>query len=314
MKVRLLFIIVFSMTLLAACTSRPDFEDRVTVPSDSFTGTIQPLDQIDLYQAGTHWLVTEDGDFVLLQSSEINLNRYLEKTVTVRGTMEEPKNSPEPVFTVEQVELAGDGASGEWKSHENRLDSYAFEYPAAWELLTDGAIVKLLAEGQERVMLQIFSTADPLETFAKTREGGEGAPVTVAGQTAWRYTDETSLRFYVSNASKQKIILIRFNQPEAAEREQALELFYEFLDRFTMVASPALTGKRCGGPAKLKCDDGYRCELYSSEKDSAGVCVPLVELSNEPTCPYVPLPVCENYEAASRSKSGCPTRYVCVGD
>ncbi len=313
MKVRLFFITVFSIAFLVACGTRPDFEDRV-LPSDSYTGVIGALSQIDLYQAGTHQLLTEGGDTVLLQSSEVNLNRYLDQTVTVRGVMEQPKNSPEPVFTVEEVELAGDGAEGEWKSHESKLDSYAFQYPAVWELLTDGATVKLLAGGQERVTIQAFSTADPFETFVQAKEGEAGAGVTVAGQTAWRYTDETSLRFYVPNASKQKIILIRFNSPEAAEREEALDLFYGFLERFTVTAKEVLTGSRCGGPAKLKCDEGYRCELYSAETDSAGVCVPLVELPGEPTCPYIPLPSCENYEVASRSKSGCPTRYACTGD
>lgn len=312
MKARWLIMGIVILPLLAGCVTKPPaFEDRIETANQSvLIGTIQSLGKIDLYQEGTHQLQKENGDTILVQSSEINLNRYLGKLVEADGKMNQPKNQT-PVFTVTAIRLQGKGADGEWEFYENKRAGIQFDYPTRWELSTAADQITFRLGGQTVVTIGIISTNASLEAFAKEREGRDGTPVTVAGVTAWRYAGGDTVHFYIPNPAKQKIMVLTF-VPTEENPVEVTKWFYQFLETIVLTDQvKKSTGARCGGPAKLECPGNHRCELYSTDSDSAGVCVPLVELDEEPPCPFVAPPDCPNYEAASTNQNGCPTRYRC---
>ena len=83
-------ILLISLTLLAGCGEKPpSLEDRIVEDVEeqtSYTGLIETI-EIDIYQDGTHKIVTEGGE-VAIQSPKINLNHYIDKKVTVFGSMQ----------------------------------------------------------------------------------------------------------------------------------------------------------------------------------------------------------------------------------
>lgn len=264
--------------LMTACTQKPpSFEDRVQDLPSVLTGILE-TQKIDLYQQGTHQLETNDGQIILLQSSAISLNRYVGKRVSLKGAMNDPEDQTKPVFNVTEIELvdtADAGAGDAWQPYEDKRTGLRFEVPPSWEIAADADRIVLRSGGQERVTITVISTEKFMQEVAKAEQGKEGAPVTVGGQTSWRYTSAESIHLYVPNPSRQKIYRILFASPveDPAKKEAEIQLFFEFLNRFNPLPAEKVTGDRCAGPAKLKCPEGYRCELYSTQKDAAGVCV-----------------------------------------
>lgn len=70
----------------------------------SYIGTIDSLD-VSIYQQGTHALVLSDGQFILLESTDANLNlsAYLGKRVEVRGSVQPTIDGSGALMRVEEV-------------------------------------------------------------------------------------------------------------------------------------------------------------------------------------------------------------------
>ncbi|MFH1012332.1 MAG: hypothetical protein V1760_01150, partial [Candidatus Peregrinibacteria bacterium] len=252
----------------------------------------------------------------LLQSQEINLGRYLEKRVTVEGAMSDPMGNAKPVLNVTAIHWEGGDLTGKWNSYENTNAGFKFEYPETWELSEGVNQVTLRSEGQEVLAVNVFATSALAEDFVEDREEGEGTAVTVGAQKSLRYAEEKSIRFYVPNPSKRKIYKVAFTFSGSDENEkEEKEIFYDLMKTFTPLYFKRPTGERCAGAAKLKCDEGFRCELSSTDKNAVGVCVSLSATADDATCPFVPTPEnCENYQVSHFSVNGCPTRYICVDE
>lgn len=312
MRLRIAYALLIGFILLGCGQKPPDFADRVAQGQRSFEGIIETLPQIDIYQSGTHQLKIMDDNLMRIQSSKINLNRYLGKPVRIHGEMSEDSLGLQSVMSVTGIEALNGEENGS-KNYENKREGFAFEYPSEWELAPDAGETALLLNGKKIISINVFSTTDDLQSFTLEREGQNGAPVTVAGQEFLRYISENFLRFYVPNASRQKIYMISFIKPNSVQkREETIKAFYVWLEKFTILISQKPTGKRCGGPAKLECPEGFRCELFNIGKEAAGVCVSLAEDSEQATCPFIlPPEGCDDYEVADRGKNGCPTRYIC---
>lgn len=301
--------LVFSVLLLAACGGPPDFADRApgAAGADSIEGTLEALPKIDIYRQGTHQIVTASGESVLVQSASINLSRYVGKNVVVFGRSEESVGDAEPVFSVTKIESAGEGISDGMQPYENAAAGFKFDMPGTWEIKESIDEVLIFEGGSQIIRIAIDPTGETLETFVAKRETEKGEPVTIGTQPAVRITDEKGARFYVANPSRKKIYSLVLAR-EAGD-------LTSWLESFTPLYSQTVSGKRCGGPAGLKCGEGFRCELYSAEKDAAGVCVALSALPEDLACPFIPKPAdCENAEAAQFGANGCPTRYVCADD
>lgn len=307
MKFRILFLGALVLTLLGGCANRPpSFEDRQKAGSEVLEGVISPLQQIDIYQGGTHKLKTPEGRFIRIQSSTLNLNRFLEKEVLLTGEFESKFENTEPIFSVRSLQLKGENES-ELKSYEYKRFGFRFTAPAFWEIEEETERITLKRQGTAIIQIEVLNPTGPVEEFLQTEEEVEGVRVTVGTSPGFRFQANPGPRFYVPHPSKGKLYRIEFKEAEDPKP------LFDWLSTFALLNSERPQGKRCGGPAKLVCDPGYRCELYSTERDAAGVCIPLVEAPDAPECPTIAPPAeCPEYEPADFSLSGCPTRYRCL--
>jgi len=302
--------------LLTGCGEKlPDLEDRVIEDVEgqiSYTGIIEPI-EIDIYQDGTHKIITDAGEFII-QSSKVNLSHYTDKKVTVFGSMQKLIDNKGEVFTVEKIQLEEAGDSGEAMTYENKRFGFRFEYPDLWELLEDTDGLTLRSNGVSWVTIDIFNTSIELDEFIASYEIEDGTPVTIGGQRSIRYIDSREIRIYTRNASKEKIYKITFDQSQE-NNEVHKKLFYTFLESLNILTSQIKKGEKCGGEENLTCPEEYRCELESGDVDAEGICVPVDEVVNDLDCPFISTPSnCMNYEASSFNKDGCPTSYKCLED
>ena len=310
--IKILLIIPFMFTLLGCEPKPPDLEDRITDDQKSYTGVIESF-EIDIYHDGTHKIRTEDDEVVVIQSPTINLNNYLDKKVTIIGSMQKLIDNKSEVFTVEEIKLEEADENGETVLYENRRFGFRFRYPNLWELLEDTDGLTFRSSGINWVTIDVFNTKAELDDFVASHEIEDGTPVTIGAQRSLRYIESKEIRIYVPNSSKEKVYRITFINEE--EDEVQKELFYSFLESFSPIISKIKEGEKCGGEENLTCEEGFRCELESGEEDAEGICISVEEVDTDLDCPYVPVPSgCLEYEASSFNKDGCPTNYVCLDE
>jgi hypothetical protein len=313
----ILIVVLAPLFVMAGCSHRlPSFEDRVvengreTIMVEnarSFEGVIEPL-TIDIHQGGTHRLVTTEREVLLIQSSTINLNRYLEGNVMVTGYLKDPIGDAEPVFNVTGIERDLEGMKGDLVLYDHPTAGFQFEYLNVWEPIDAGNKILLDVQGLTVVIIETF-TAEDWQHFVTLREGVIGTPVTVGAQKSWRYTDDHFIRFYIPNPSKDKVYHVRFNARDHPEEE---ERFYDLIKSFQPLYFQKATGERCGGAANLQCEEGFRCELQSNEPAAPGACVSINESGSDSPCPFIAFPIdCTNYHVGHFGQNGCPARYVC---
>jgi hypothetical protein len=308
-----------ALTALSGCwwNRVPDLEDRIGENGDQeyeYTGVIETL-AIDAYQQGTHQLETDAGKLVIIQSRDFDLNRYLDKRVVAKGYEAEVIGDAEPVLNITDIEFEDGSTFDELLDYENRFYGLRFTYPSAWELAETSEGLDLSADEYDWVIVYVYSDKSDLEAFVSSQESEEGTSVTIGAQKSIRFVDNSSVRVYVQNPPKKKVYKIIYNE-ESREENGEKEKFYDLLESFQLIYSSVRKGEKCGGKEDIKCDEGYRCELESTEKDAEGICVSLVPEDTELECPFIPPPTdCSDYRVAEYSKStGCPARYQCVDD
>ncbi|MBN2306721.1 hypothetical protein JXD20_01940 [Candidatus Peregrinibacteria bacterium] len=310
--ISLIIILFLPLALLAGCgkDDRPDLADRVGTNQSSYEGVIESLENLDVYQQGTHKLVTRNDGTIVIQSPTINLNRYLDEEVRVEGRMTEGIGDAADVFSVSEIAYLDASKQVELTDYENKVFGFRFSHPSTW-LLDEGAgDLGLKFEENEIVSIAVFSDETDLDAFAASREDGTPTEVTIGAQRALRFVDGAQMGFYVPNPPKKKIYLIKFSPSE----ETQLDPFYDLLDSFELIYLSQLTGDKCGGLEKLECPEKYICQLESDSKYAEGICVPIDGESTLSSCPYIAVPACNHYRISEYSQRGCPTRYECVTD
>lgn len=318
MKKNYVYIIVvlfLPLIFLAGCgkEKRPSLEDRVNRQeqvSRSYEGVIERLEKLDVYQPGTHRLLTGE-EAIFVQSPTIDLNRYAGETVLVKGRVVKGIGNTKDVFTVEEIAYADASKSAELKSYENKLHGFKFSYPSTW-LVSEVQNAVELTFGEDNIAgISVFSDSADLDAFVSGREEGRPTEVTIGAQRAFRYTGGSAIRFYVPNPPQKKIYLIQFYSTE----ESRLQLFYNLLDSFELIYMSQPAGEKCGGLQQIKCSEGQICQLENDGKYAEGVCVPIGGEATLATCPFIAPPVhCDHYRISEYSQRGCPSRYECVSD
>ncbi len=307
-----LLLVTLSIMLVAACgNSAPDLEDRVDAEPEasSYKGVIENFD-IDIYNDGTHQIQTEDGEIIVIQSSIVNLNNYLDKEVVVSGEMESSIDGKAKVFNVKEVVIEGGMEDGESNEYENSKFGFMFNYPSLWELLEETQSITLRGNGKTIVVIDVFSTDVELDEFVTSKEIEDGTPITIGSQRSLRYTEEGEIRIYSSNPSKEKVYKIIFQGTDEQK-----EFFYSFLESFKVLVSKTKSGEKCGGKENIVCPEEFRCELTSGEEDAEGICISVDDIELDLDCPYVSTPTgCTNYETKNLNKDGCPTSYECLDE
>ena len=324
MKTITRFTLVFflSLTLLVACGGNPpDLEDRtrdtddtpVVAENGTYTGVIESL-EIDIYQQGTHQLITDTDGAIIIQSRTIDLNRYLGKKVVVEGEYVETMGSIKPVLNVTDIRLGEGEMTDDVQKYESNLFGLAFEYPAVWDLQEGGGKISLNEGETKWVTIEIFNDQSDLGAFAASQEEGEGDSITVGAQGSLRYMSDMSLRFYVPNPPKKKIYRITLHVTgDSSADEGAKEYFFRLLESVELIYRTVQSGEKCGGKENIACAEGYLCELRSAEEDAEGICTSLNPDDVTQNCPYIAPPAnCGDYRISAYSKGGCPSRYECM--
>lgn len=307
-----IILIIVSVFALTACGDTvPDLEDRMADSSvetaTSYTGVIEAFD-IDIYHDGTHQIKTEDGETIVIQSSVINLNNYIDKKVVISGAIQQLIDKKGRVFNVEEIAISGDSGNGEMGEYQNSKFGFSFNYPLLWELLEGSQSITLRSNGSDNTIIDVFNTNIELDEFVASKEMEDGTPITIGSQRSLRYVEPAEVRIYSANPSKEKIYKITF-LGTADEKPH----FYSFLESFKILVSKSKSGEKCGGKENVVCPEEFRCELESGEEDAEGICVSVDDIELDIDCPYVPTPSgCVNYEAKNVNKDGCPTSYECL--
>lgn len=116
------FIALFAATLvIGGCTwgSTPENGDSTASSSASsvretqnvaYRGILEPAG-ISIYQEGTHRLTLENGTFVLLESSTVDLNGFVDEEVQVFGSLRPTVEAGGKIMRVTRVELTGSSSS-----------------------------------------------------------------------------------------------------------------------------------------------------------------------------------------------------------
>ena len=320
MKSTKLITLFCALALMTACGNNPpDLEDRVVGGYGEdlieYSGVIESLTALDVYQQGTHLLRPEEGDPIIIQSSTSDLSHYLGKAVVIRAEEAKRLGNAERVLNVIEIKLQNGLDSGDVTPFENGLYGFSMTYPSAWEL-TDAAEGITLVFGEDtKVSIEIYGDKTDLDGFTATQEEAEGTAVTVAAQRSLRFIHDSNIRVYVPNPPKKKIYRISFNESGTAT-EAEVSQFYDLLESIQLIYSTAVKkGGPCGGPENTKCEAGFFCELASAEADAIGSCMALDGGGADGNCPFIAVPTdCRDYRIAEYSATGCPRRYECVLD
>lgn len=320
----LFVVLLLPLIFLAGCgrNERLSLDERIGEAGQeyptSFEGVLERLDSLDVYQQGTHQLTTEDQETIILQSSTIDLNRYLGENVLVKGTLEKGVGEMKDVFTVKGVSFLDESKGAEMKDYENKSFGFKFSYPSTWILNAESDGLSLSLDENKLVGLTVYSEESDLDAFVSSREKDASTEVTIGAQRALRFTAEEGLRFYVPNPPKKKIYVIEYtssinpvDDQEGADSEKSL--FYDLLDSFELIYLSQTEGEKCGGAQELQCPEEQVCQLDSDEKFAEGVCVPVGGEASQANCPFIAPPTgCQQYRISEYSLKGCPTRYECL--
>ncbi|MBU0706383.1 hypothetical protein KJ657_05615 [Patescibacteria group bacterium] len=317
--------LLLPMTLLTGCNKnkRLSLDERIGEAGqyeiNSYEGVIESLENLDVYQQGTHKIVTEDYGDVIIQSPSINLNRYIGEDVLVKGTLQKGIGDAKDVFTVNEISYVDESRSAESTDYENKTDGFKFSYPSNWITGEKQGGLTLSYGEKEIVKINVFSDETDPDTFAAGREEGEPSEVTIGAQRSLRYVHGSQMSFYVPNPPKKKIYLISYvpgvnavDDKKAADSQ--LKLFYDLLDSFELIYLNQAEGEKCGGLQQIECPEKSICQLDSDGKYAEGICVPIGGESVQANCPYIAPPAgCAQYRISEYSLKGCPSRYECVG-
>ncbi len=273
-----LLLITLSILFLSGCQQTPPpISERgsnpkpvIEIENGIYTGVIKPL-ELNIYQQGTHKLITEYDNEIFIQSQVINLNKYLEKEVEIKGEKASVVGNEKPAINVLDIKLK-DGEIDSTKEYKSDKFGISFNYIETWDLVENDKEIILDKNNYSLIKIESNDSIMKLAEFVKKHEESEGASITVSGKNAIRFIKENAVIIYIANISKEKIYKITFNS-ENKELEDEKNSFYSLLNTFTLLISMEKEGDECGGPRKLQCKEGYRCELSSGGKYAKGICV-----------------------------------------
>lgn len=317
-------IVLIPLILLSGCgnNSRPSLDERIgsggQEVQSSYEGVIERLGNLDVYQQGTHRLVTEDQESIIIQSPTIDLNQYLGENVLIKGTLEKGIGDAKDVFTVTAISYVDETKSAGSQDYESKTYGFKFSYPSTWILNEGQDELSLTLEEKPVVSITVFSSQTDLTAFASGRESSEPAEVTIGAQKALRYVSGTKLKFYVPNPPKEKIYLIGYTPvansvDDKTSADSEKEQFYSLLDSFELIFLSQTEGDKCGGMEQVKCPEDQVCQLESDGKYAEGTCAPVGGEATSSNCPFIAPPAgCNQYRISEYGQKGCPSRYECV--
>ncbi len=188
---RLLLPAILSLTIgLAACnngsipspapsaSSSSSSEDANLVTHNvSFAGTIDELG-VTAYQQGTHKLMLPDGQFLILESTDVNLNlsTYLGKRVEIHGSLQPTVEAGGMLLKAEEVIVLDTAASSSASSAETTdgnnkiVESSAAMSSSSVTQTSSSVSSSMKASASSSSVLSVFSSQSSLPAISLTME------------------------------------------------------------------------------------------------------------------------------------------------
>ena len=155
--------------VLSSASSSTDTQSEATASETrnvSYQGTVRSAG-MSIYMQGTHRLELEDGRFVLLESEELDLDRYVDKKVAVLGSVRPTVEEGSFIMRVEQItQLEAEEVSSEMSSSsQSSSDQSASEVSSAAVSSAPSSIAVSVTTSAAR-SVQAVSSAAPVVSSA----------------------------------------------------------------------------------------------------------------------------------------------------
>lgn len=272
---------IFASFLLLFVTEGCVFEKKTeetpvqkTTESVVKMGKIIPK-EITIYENGTHYLVTPQGEKFLLKSSVVDLSKYEEKNVEITGTSASGEKSIE-VFVVKNLdEDAKKRLSLFWEESINA----SISLPGTWERSEKNGIIRFAPHQLPPVIeIEKVPSGSAKENLLK-KSIITGNTVLVGDQKGWSIMNDKNDNIEIIVPPTKKggeMILFWLTPQEDVNAEKAV--FYEMLMNLSWGKEQKImtnidTTEKCGGVAKKLCPSGFRCELTSLDAGATGICI-----------------------------------------
>ena len=260
MKKVFLFFGILATVFLSACQKNPPENPKIIekIPI-SKTGKIEKK-PLTIFEDGTHFLETENGEKLLLKSSVVDLSDFENRLVTVVGEQKAEKDAPIEVFQIDLVRPPIDARLAKYAEKDFGI---LVSLPASWTRDFRGKVLRFSPPDADPA-IEISRGKIP-KTAKKIREiflDGAPAQKIIDGEKIFVFSKGVQFAFF-------------------PQRNPDLEkfAFFEMLENLKWISpekipAPDKTPKiACGGAAKKLCPTGFRCDLDGFDPDAAGVCV-----------------------------------------
>jgi len=268
---------VFALLPLAGCWF--DEEELPPLPTDVqvFTGTLLRA-ELSLLRRGTHVLHIDGVDTYFVESAQVPLSRYENKTVVLEGMLSHNVDpSFLPVLDVQSLVRVLDEDMRQWPL---RSLGVTISLPDSWE----GVLL------HDRAFFHPAATSGAVITVALQRdppvEAGQGIPMVIGGSKRALRIDMQDGAQIVFFAHRDASLVFQFSplQPQDDSVSAAWMALLRSVQFHTADAPLPSTGSDgappgtpCGGSAGILCPEGYFCEIYDLQ-ENVGTCSPLSSL------------------------------------
>lgn len=288
-------ILVLSLTL-AGCfgdDTTPTPAETTTVATETRTGTVKPLGDVSAYSSGTH-LLEKDGKIVCLLESGIDtikLADYLNKVVTVIGTLKKTTEGNADILTVTTINTATAATPTDEAplTYTDEQLHFSLSYPGTLTTQQTRTGVAFYDGTQKIIEASVIDNAlsQPLATFLTKTYGytyAQLSKISAAGLSGYAYKNSTGEVVYL--AKDTKIYAIAWLDVDDTNLARNKRYYLQIIQSLKISAKPAADaveggtvgglGEFCGGIAATPCASGLSCQLDGANPDAGGICVKAV--------------------------------------
>ncbi|MCD5382950.1 hypothetical protein LR002_02400 [Candidatus Gracilibacteria bacterium] len=260
----------------------------------SFTGSV-----IFEKNKGEFLVKDEKGKEFLAISKDFYLNNFIgDKKKFFEGEIFFDKDGKK-FFDVKKISVIEEKKIEELKKYffENKLGGYGFLLDENFLKAVKGGSKTFLKNSSGEVILKFFSFDFKNTNLIKGNffsEGGEEFSILTKNGEIFGELKElkNGREIFLKNKEKKYGVLIQINYGKIGENYlqkegKTLEEWQEdekklaiqkreiskILSGFYFVEKQSIVSQKCGGKDNIVCDEGYFCELFSTDEDASGRCI-----------------------------------------
>ncbi len=261
---RTVSMIILSCVFLSACSS--EVLPAILDGEQTVVGVLEPA-ELSAVRRGSH-IITQDGISVYYaESSLVNLRKYQDKRVTLRGNFEHNTDVHDlPVLVVDSI------VDVEETLQEHTLSALSMRItvPVHWGLTQSEGTASFAIEGEEGPELLVISQME-----GDTLPDG-GVPIVVDATRATRFIDELSSSQIVHVKRENTILTLQFTPGTRLSAQRLQEDFIQALTSVELLSGNTTStptfgtgtlSTPCGGTAGILCPENYFCDIQDFEQN-----------------------------------------------